>query len=564
MRKTNKKFLIPALSVGALVLAGAAVGAINTTTASAASDEIMVSAASVRYVDSNYVAGVKFQILLNKSAYTEGSTEIGAKMIPAYYLGSDKIETTNAEQLASVTATELNEEYSETQVEAIVYVYNIPEVNYGTDLKIAAYATNDGDTIYSEEVTCTLAEVAQASVAANGELTEGLKGYYTFGVYVDGKETANKVADVEYGDTLEDVLVISDTVSYTNGAATNPVTWNMTNKVTGNTYLKKVITPVDVDTVTVKTDLSEGVNEIPAETAEEVFGAGATITGAYLATDTACATNLYNDDNLDLTTGGAGEYKIVLQSNDNEYATVNAIAATEFIENLTDLQALKTRINANYSANGGVGGYYLMTANIDATGVTFSGGWGMRYINRASDITNAINNKQGFNGVFNGQGYTISNATFGQGGLFGALVNATVKNVNFTNAYLDGKVQTIGTSSKGQSPLFAQVVFASTVQNCTIDVEYSDDNTEIGVFGYAASNSSVFKDMTITYKVSSTSHRLFLKQIWADETTGKNATFENIKLYYKGTKTDNYFSLAENWATYFTRTNVTNEQYVAE
>ena len=349
--------------------------------------------------------------------------------------------------------------------------------------------------------------------------------------------------------------------------------WFTTTNVTNEQYIVEVpdISQIEVtdksNTVNLTLETSRTANNVI--NVQEVFGETKAIVAVYDVTDTEFATNLYTNNAINLSnytaTTDALNLKLNIYTADNVGVAVSATVVTMAIDDIEDLKEFKKQINANYSTNGGTSGYYVLTNNINATGETFSGGWGARYINGASDITTAINNKRGFNGVFNGQGYTISNATFGQGGLFGALVNATVKNVNFANAYLDGAVQTIGSSSKGQSPLFAQVVIASTVQNCTIDVSYSSNNTEIGIFGYTATNSSVFKDITITYTVSSTSHRLFLKQVWDGETTGKNATFENIKLYYKGTKTENYYSMdtvkTEKW---FTTTNVTNEQYVAE
>ncbi len=389
-------------------------------------------------------------------------------------------------------------------------------------------------------------------------------------------------------DLLEQISYVFDNESVaemsSNGVLTAKAVGNGTATVSFTVYGNEVqytVAVVVVDTPDMSdvavTDKSDALN-LTLETyrtasnvidVQEVFGSAKDIVAVYDATDTEFTSNLLrNGSTVDLSnytaTTDALNVKLNIYTKDNVGVTVSATVVTMAINDVEDLKAFKTYANASNTNNGGTSGYYVLTNNINATGETFSGGWGTRYINGASDITNAINNKRGFNGVFNGQGYTISNAKFGQGGLFGALVSATVKNVNFVNAYLDGTVQTIGASSKGQSPLFAQVVIASTVQNCTIDVSYSDNNTEIGLFGYQASNSSVFKDMTIIYNVSSTSHRLFLKQIWADDSTGKNATFENIKLYYKGTKTENYFSTDAKTATYFTTTNVTNEQYVAE
>ena len=206
MNKANRKRWIAALSVSALVLTSTAIGFANTVEAKAeVSDKIAVTAASVRVVDGTYGAGIRFQILMDKATYTtyaEGTNAVlGAKLIPAYYLGSDTLETTTSDKVYTATESVWNVyddgdgDTSNDKMEGVVYVYNIPKENYGSDLVIAAYASADGQTeLYSEQRTFSFAQVAQSADGAEGST---YANYYTFNVTIEGDRTTAK-----YGEKL--------------------------------------------------------------------------------------------------------------------------------------------------------------------------------------------------------------------------------------------------------------------------------------------------------------------------------------------------------------------------
>ncbi len=194
-----------------------------------------VTAASVRMVDGNYDAGIRFQILMDKEMYTEGM-EAGAKMIPKKLLAGGSIEAGN-DRIATATVSEWKEYAQDTsKMEGIVYVYNIPASSYGTDLVIAGYAVTDSGTRYSAEKTFTLANVAQKTVEKNPDAASALGGYYTFNVKFGD---ADPVA-YEYGQKIAAPALLDGELvaAWTNSAGT--AVWDSENMiVTGNTVLKR-------------------------------------------------------------------------------------------------------------------------------------------------------------------------------------------------------------------------------------------------------------------------------------------------------------------------------------
>lgn len=84
-------------------------------------------------------------------------------------------------------------------------------------------------------------------------------------------------------------------------------------------------------------------------------------------------------------------------------------------------------------------GYYVLANNIDASDYTHAAvgsnltGFG---------IQNTKHLSYGFQGTFDGQGYTVKGMKVGAGGIFGLLVNATVKNVAFAEVELKAEKYT--------------------------------------------------------------------------------------------------------------------------
>ncbi len=230
MKKINK-FLLSTLSVGSLVLVGAGLGAKTQARADevASTPYFEVTAASVRTIDEQYSAGIRFQLLMDKASYQEGMVA-GAKLVPAYYLGGEDIATSKNEHIVTVT-TGAWKEYAQdtTKMEGTVYVYDVPESNYGTDLVIAGYSKVGDVVTHTTAKTFTLAEVAMGTPNS----PEGLKEYYTFQVSYDNGATTS---DVVYGASLNNPSS-EICAPYTNVAGT--AVWDFDDwTVTGDVVLK--------------------------------------------------------------------------------------------------------------------------------------------------------------------------------------------------------------------------------------------------------------------------------------------------------------------------------------
>ncbi len=233
--KNRKKVLALVLFFAMLISAILCVSIIASAE-DATESTFEVNAASVRLVNEKYDAGIRFRIIVPDSIHDDPNFEhAGACMIPAKLLGDEKISTSTNDKIATATSATWTDLGNGTW-EGVVYVYNIPSSNYGTDLVIAAYATVGGTTQYSEvEKTFTLAEVAKATAALEGSNIDALKDYFTFNVNVDGTASSYEYGALLTAPTLDEGEVCS---TWTNTAET--ATWNFaTNTVTSNTTLIK-------------------------------------------------------------------------------------------------------------------------------------------------------------------------------------------------------------------------------------------------------------------------------------------------------------------------------------
>ena len=106
-------------------------------------------------------------------------------------------------------------------------------------------------------------------------------------------------------------------------------------------------------------------------------------------------------------------------------------------------------------ANNDVVGYYLVGQDIDCGGKLFAAGYSYQ--------------KSYFKGVFDGNGKTISNFLFGAGGLFGGMLNATVKNVNFEDVTMNGASNDDGFWSN-YTALFAHYAYGSTFEDINVEI----------------------------------------------------------------------------------------------
>ena len=133
----------------------------------------------------------------------------------------------------------------------------------------------------------------------------------------------------------------------------------------------------------------------------------------------------------------------------------DGLAITKKIYTIGDLSDIATSANT-------LDGYYRLEKNIDAGGrtVTLVGSW-----------TNS--STKGFVGIFEGNGYTISNLSVGGSGLFNCIGAATIRNLGLANVSGSGKV-------------LATEVHGATIENIAV----SSKNCET-VFGYVGARTKL-------------------------------------------------------------------------
>ncbi len=169
-------------------------------------------------------------------------------------------------------------------------------------------------------------------------------------------------------------------------------------------------------------------------------------------------------------------------------------AVTKIINTLDDLRAL-TYKGVN------IEGEYILGGNIDAAGGSISGG------------ATHYNGTVGFMGVLDGRGYTISNLVVSGYGIFGALANATVENINFEAVAIGGC-------------LFAYNTFDTTVQNVNISIKETMGTYGILTASYASG--SVFKNVTIDATDVKTEIKTLLGVAYRQLAPAMYPNFENV------------------------------------
>lgn len=258
MRRKLRNGLIAFLAVTSMGAATAAATAfrVNADGQQAATEEnrsFYIKGASLRKVEENYSAGVKFHLVMEKGKDSPLSNTVttGVKILPEELLAeSETLENSTNATIIDVKVENKGGwvENSDGSWEFVAYVYDIPKANYGTDLAVIGYVTEGETTTYTAQNTFALAEVALTASDSETEQTEKdkLKNYYTFKLKTYGEDgTEFGTQDVKYGDKLTelDEPTSSDEgkkfCGWWNKAKTNK--WNVENDtVKGNVSLYPV------------------------------------------------------------------------------------------------------------------------------------------------------------------------------------------------------------------------------------------------------------------------------------------------------------------------------------
>ena len=173
--------------------------------------QFRVKGASVRYVDNAYTPAVKFHVLLDKATFDglSDSAETGLKLCPTKLLNGESLSTSESAEVVTKTAAKTDWKVSETDpgmMELVVFVYDIPATDYGTDIKVAGYITDGGKTTYTEAKndTFSLAYVAKEAAGLEPDKAAQLEGYYKFDfkAYDLSGNLIGNAQTVEYGSAL--------------------------------------------------------------------------------------------------------------------------------------------------------------------------------------------------------------------------------------------------------------------------------------------------------------------------------------------------------------------------
>lgn len=172
-------------------------------------ENFKVQGASVRKVDENYGAGIKFHVTMDKSVYDglPAGWVSGVKILPAEELNEG--ETIAAAQSENIIDKITTEDWFESAdykncMESVAYWYGIDAegYNFGEDLAVAGYVTAGGVTEYTPQTIISPAYVAKEAVT-RGDGGSGLSDYYTFTLnYYNASGTLTDSEPVEYGDKL--------------------------------------------------------------------------------------------------------------------------------------------------------------------------------------------------------------------------------------------------------------------------------------------------------------------------------------------------------------------------
>ena len=161
-----------------------------------------------------------------------------------------------------------------------------------------------------------------------------------------------------------------------------------------------------------------------------------------------------SDGSVTLTFASApavGASNVVLRSNSKVVKFTNVLIVTGTISNYTQLKNLTGKT---------VSGYYVLTNDItDASGtITLRGGT--------------------FSGILDGNGYTVYGIGVGASGLFRALTNATIKNVNFVDyvasapafgtSATNSVFENVTISFKSGGPVLVTTATSCTYKNVTV------------------------------------------------------------------------------------------------
>lgn len=207
-----------------------------------------------------------------------------------------------------------------------------------------------------------------------------------------------------------------------------------------------------------------------------------------------------------------GEQTLTVWAKKGDNGVELSVPITFITEQINDFKRLKEVCSiVDWNETKGLGTYYVL-------GSDFSASTDVGAYNGTASIGGAIwlsggGLGCGFQGTLDGRGHSISDINFNNMGLFGALTNAVVKNISFTNATVEGNSSIFGANAQ-----------KSVIENVTITLRNSVVQTEGGILFAQQSKDMRYKNVSIVAAGST-----FNTLIGSGQYAGDNTNiFENV------------------------------------
>lgn len=210
MKNVKRKLALASLMLCGSIALG--FGALNNAPVTASADTLdgfKVKSAALRVPDETYGAGIRFTISLGDTALADGAT-MGVLLIPTSSLGESelKLGLENADLRTYSDVQWKNVE--DGAKEAYLHLYDVPAVQYTSNISICAYLDHDADPatdpIYTNVVSASVAEVADWAYYNDTTLDESAKAtlqatYLTYKVFYHNEDDVTETTGI-YNQTL--------------------------------------------------------------------------------------------------------------------------------------------------------------------------------------------------------------------------------------------------------------------------------------------------------------------------------------------------------------------------
>lgn len=173
-----------------------------------------------------------------------------------------------------------------------------------------------------------------------------------------------------------------------------------------------------------------------------------------------------------------GEYTFLVYSGEDIIRFEKVFVVTNILTHISELKPAFNYGTGTAARVYGVGTYYVLGGNL-------AGGGAQHYavVNNVSPLDRAVN--AGFDGIFDGRGYTIDSYSLGLRGLFGYIgFNAQIRNIALTNITFFGRA---GTADRF-AVLAGRIGAGAVIENLFVSVKTlgtgaTDSNDQINLLG---------------------------------------------------------------------------------